>query len=53
MKTVLLCGGVGKRMFPMTEDKLLLKFLGKTLLDHQIEKLREVGLNDIVIVANL
>ena len=52
MKTVLLCGGIGKRMFPMTEDKLLLNFLGKTLLHHQIERLREVGLTDVVIVAN-
>jgi UDP-N-acetylglucosamine diphosphorylase / glucose-1-phosphate thymidylyltransferase / UDP-N-acetylgalactosamine diphosphorylase / glucosamine-1-phosphate N-acetyltransferase / galactosamine-1-phosphate N-acetyltransferase len=52
MKAVLLCGGIGKRMFPLTEDKLLLKFLGKTLLQHQIEKLRETGLNEIVLVAN-
>jgi NDP-sugar pyrophosphorylase family protein len=52
MKTVLLCGGIGKRMFPMSEDKLLLNFLGKTLLHHQMEKLRDMGLADIVIVAN-
>ena len=37
MKAVLLCGGIGKRMFPITEDKLLLNFLGKPLLRHQIE----------------
>lgn len=29
MKVVFLCGGIGKRMFPITEDKFLLKFLGK------------------------
>lgn len=52
MKALLLCGGIGKRMFPLTEDKLLLKFLGKTLLQHQVEKLREAGLNEIVLVAN-
>ena len=32
MKIVFLCGGIGKRMFPLTEDKFMLKFLGKTLL---------------------
>jgi NDP-sugar pyrophosphorylase family protein len=52
MKAVLLCGGVGKRMFPITEDKLLLKFLGKPLLEHQLERAREVGLKELVIVAN-
>jgi UDP-N-acetylglucosamine diphosphorylase/glucosamine-1-phosphate N-acetyltransferase len=52
MKAVLLCGGIGKRMFPITEDKLLLNFLGKPLLSHQIEKLKEAGLRDLVVVAN-
>lgn len=28
MKALLLCGGIGKRMFPIAEDKLLLNFLG-------------------------
>jgi bifunctional UDP-N-acetylglucosamine pyrophosphorylase/glucosamine-1-phosphate N-acetyltransferase len=52
MKAVLLCGGIGKRMFPITEDKLLLNFLGKPLLGHQIEKLKEAGLRDLVVVAS-
>ncbi len=52
MKAILLCGGIGKRMFPITEDKLLLNFLGKPLLSHQIEKLKEAGLHDLVVVAN-
>lgn len=52
MKAIMLCGGVGKRMFPITEDKLLLKFLGKPLLQHQIERATEAGLEDLVIVAN-
>lgn len=52
MKAVLLCGGIGKRMFPITEDKLLLNFLGKPLLTHQIEKMKQAGLNDLVVVAN-
>ncbi len=52
MKAVLLCGGIGKRMFPITEDKLLLNFLGKPLLKHQIERMKEVGLTDLIVVAN-
>ena len=52
MKVVLLCGGVGKRMFPITEDKFLLKFLGKTLLEHQIEMTKRAGLTEFVIVGN-
>jgi len=52
MKVVLLCGGIGKRMFPLTEDKFLLRFLGKTLLKHQIETAKGAGLTEFVIVGN-
>jgi bifunctional UDP-N-acetylglucosamine pyrophosphorylase/glucosamine-1-phosphate N-acetyltransferase len=52
MKVVLFCGGIGKRMFPITEDKFLLRFLGKTLLEHQIETAKEAGLTEFVIVGN-
>jgi len=52
MKVALLCGGIGKRMFPITEDKFLLKFLGKTLLQHQIETAKTAGLTEFVIVGN-
>ena len=52
MKTVFLCGGIGKRMFPVTEDKFLLRFLGKTLLEHQIDQAKEAGLTDFVMVGN-
>ena len=52
MKVVFLCGGIGKRMFPITEDKFLLKFLGKTLLEHQIELARKAGLTGFVIVGS-
>ena len=37
MKVLFLCGGIGRRMFPITEDKFLLEFLGKTLLEHQFD----------------
>ena len=52
MKVLFLCGGIGKRMFPITEDKFLLKFLGKTLLEHQIETAKKAGLTEFVIVGN-
>jgi len=52
MRTVILCGGIGKRMHPITEDKFLLKFLGKTLLEHQLETMTRAGLKDFIIVCN-
>jgi NDP-sugar pyrophosphorylase family protein len=52
MKVVFLCGGVGKRMFPITEDKFLLDFMGKPLLEHQVELARKAGLQDFVMVGN-
>lgn len=52
MKAVFLCGGRGKRMFPVTEDKFLLDFLGKPLLQHQIEVACQAGLSHFVIIGN-
>ena len=52
MKAVFLCGGRGKRMFPISEDKFLLDFLGKPLLEHQIEVACQAGLNHFVIIGN-
>ena len=39
-------------MFPITEDKFLLKFLGKTLLEHQIETAKQAGLTEFAVVGN-
>jgi NDP-sugar pyrophosphorylase family protein len=52
MKAVFLCGGRGKRMFPITEDKFLLDFLGKSLLEHQIKTACVAGLSHFVIIGN-
>jgi NDP-sugar pyrophosphorylase family protein len=52
VKAVFLCGGRGKRMFPIAEDKFLLDFLGKTLLEHQIKIACEAGLSHFVIIGN-
>jgi len=52
VKAVFLCGGRGKRMFPITEDKFLLDFLEKPLLEHQIKSACEAGLSHFVIIGN-
>ncbi|MEA3442691.1 MAG: sugar phosphate nucleotidyltransferase [Chloroflexota bacterium] len=51
-KAVFLCGGISKRMFPITEDKILLDFLGKPLLQYQIEMAQEAGLKHFVFIVN-
>lgn len=52
MKAVFLCGGSSRRMFPIAEDKFLLRFLGKPLLLHQLEMAREAGLDDFLFIGN-
>ena len=52
MKTLFLCGGAGKRMFPLVEDKFLFNFLGRPLLEHQIQRVMDAGLNQLIMVAN-
>ncbi len=52
MQIIFLCGGAGKRMFPLTEDKSLFKLVGKTLLEHRIEQAVAVGLSNIILVGN-
>ena len=52
MQVVFLCGGASSRMSPLTEDKCLVNFVGKSLLEHHIEQALAVGLDNIVLVAN-
>jgi UDP-N-acetylglucosamine diphosphorylase/glucosamine-1-phosphate N-acetyltransferase len=52
MQVLFLCGGNGKRMLPLTEAKFLLKFLGKTLLEHQIKAALDAGLTNVILVCN-
>ena len=52
MKVIFLCGGIGKRMFPITEDKFLINFLGKTLLQRQMEAAKQAGLNQFLVIGN-
>ena len=52
MQTVILAGGTGKRVFPLAvnKPKPMFKILGKPLIQHVIETLKEAGLKDFIIV---
>lgn len=50
MKTLLLAAGRSHRAKPI-EDKNFLKFFGKTLLEHQLDRLQDAGFKDILIVG--
>ena len=51
MKVILLAAGQSTRLQPIN-DKILLKFCGKTLLEHQIDVISSAGLEDFIIVGN-
>ncbi len=53
MQTILLAGGEGKRVFPLAVNrpKPMFKLLGKPLIHHVIDTLKEAGLNDYVVVV--
>ncbi|MCG3224335.1 MAG: NTP transferase domain-containing protein, partial [Candidatus Heimdallarchaeota archaeon] len=52
MKTVILAGGKGLDLYPLTETrpKPMITLLGKPILQYLIEELRDMGLTDIIIV---
>jgi MurNAc alpha-1-phosphate uridylyltransferase len=51
MKAMLLAAGLGKRLRPITDTtpKPLLEVGGKSLIEHQLERLKEAGIQDVVI----
>lgn len=53
MKAIILAAGMGTRLGKYTENlpKGMLNFLGKTLIERQIEIMRECGIDDIIIVT--
>ena len=53
MQTIILAGGEGKRVFPLAvnKPKPMFKLLGKPLIHHVIDILKEAGLKDYVIVV--
>ena len=53
IKTLLLCGGEGTRLHPLTKKipKPLVKIKNKTIIDHIIEHLHKSGLEDFLICS--
>ena len=53
IQAVILSGGAGERAFPLSTDspKPMFELLGKPLLQYVIENLREVGIQDLIIVT--
>ena len=51
MKAMILAAGRGNRMRPLTDHtpKPLLRAGGKTLIEHQIERLRTAGYTELVV----
>ena len=49
LQVLVLAGGKSTRFWPLT-DKLRLSFLGKSLLEHQLNLLASVGLKEVVVV---
>lgn len=52
MQAIILAGGAGKRVFPLAaiKPKPMFKLLGKPLIQHVLELLKENGLDNFVIV---
>ena len=50
MKTILLLAGRSRRFWPLAE-KSFFPICGKTLAQHQVERLREAGCDDILLVV--
>lgn len=52
MRVIILAAGQGIRLRPLTNDcpKCLVPFHGKPIIEHQLDVLRECGLQDIVVV---
>lgn len=52
MRVIILAAGQGIRLRPLTNDlpKCMVPFYGKPIIEHQLETLRDCGLQDIVVV---
>ena len=52
MKAIILAAGQGTRLKKYTQDlpKGMLNFLGKTVIERQIEMYRKCGINDIIVI---
>lgn len=53
MKVVILAGGEGKRLRPLTDNvpKPLVEINGRAIIDHQMDMFRNLGLDSFVVLA--
>ncbi|MBI4427056.1 MAG: NTP transferase domain-containing protein [Candidatus Magasanikbacteria bacterium] len=53
MNGIILCGGLSTRLGDITKNtpKILLEIGGKTVLDWQLEKLKSIGVKEVVLAA--
>lgn len=54
MKAVIMAGGKGTRLLSLTNNEIpkpMVEVLGKPILEWQIERLKENGINDIILVV--
>lgn len=53
MNAIILCGGLSTRLKDITKNipKVLLEIKGKTVLDWQLQKIKELGINEVVLAA--
>ena len=54
LKGLILVGGFGTRLRPLTfsKPKPLIEFVNKPILLHQIEALKEVGVDEVILAVN-
>jgi mannose-1-phosphate guanylyltransferase len=54
LKALILVGGFGTRLRPLTfsKPKPLVEFINKPMLVHQIEALKEVGVDEVILAVN-
>lgn len=53
MNAIILCGGLSTRLGEITKSipKILLEIKGKTVLDWQLDKLKKLGITEVVLAA--
>ena len=53
MNAIILCGGLSTRLGEITKNipKILLEIKGKTVLEWQLEKLKKIGISEVVLAA--
>lgn len=47
---LVLSGGIGKRFWPLTFHKSMVPFLGKSLLEHNLEMIKKMGITQCIVV---